>query len=62
MLNTLGKVVAVLLALTGLVWILQGVNLLPGSYMTGDPQWAVNGAITAAIGIALFWYIRRRKS
>ncbi|NOH04356.1 MAG: hypothetical protein HND47_21470 [Chloroflexi bacterium] len=62
MLNTLGKVVAVMLVLTGLVWILQGVNILPGSYMTGDPQWAVNGVITAVIGIALFWYISRRAS
>lgn len=54
------KVFAVLLMLAGGVWILQGINLLPGSFMTGDPQWAVNGAITALIGAGLFWFVRRR--
>lgn len=61
MLKTIFKIFAVLLIASGIVWILQGVNILPGSYMTGDPQWAINGAITAAIGIALFWFLSRRK-
>ncbi len=54
------KVVAVLLMLAGGVWILQGINLLPGSFMTGDPQWVVNGAITALIGAGLFWFANRK--
>lgn len=62
MLNTLGKIVAVLLILGGGVWVLQGLSILPGSFMSGDPQWAVNGAITAAVGIALFWFFSRKKS
>ena len=46
--------------LSGLVWILQGVNILPGSYMTGDPQWAINGAITMIIGAVIFWFANRK--
>jgi len=61
MLKTIIKIIAVLLILAGLIWILQGFNILPGSFMTGDPQWAVNGAIAAAIGIAVFWFASRKK-
>ncbi len=55
------KVFAVLLILSGIIWILQGVNILPGSFMTGDPQWAVNGAITVVIGSGLLWFVSRKK-
>ena len=50
-----------LLILVGSVWVLQGVNILPGSFMTGDPQWTVNGAITIVIGSALILFGRSRK-
>jgi len=55
------RVFSVLLFLAGLVWFLQGINILPGSYMTGDPQWAINGGIAMAIGIGLFFWMVRRK-
>lgn len=55
------KVLAVLIIAAGIVWILQGVNILPGSFMTGDPQWTLNGSITVVIGIALFWFASRKK-
>jgi uncharacterized membrane protein HdeD (DUF308 family) len=48
------KILGVLLVLVGIVWILQGINVLPGSFMTGQIQWAIYGAIAVAIGIALF--------
>jgi hypothetical protein len=54
------SIIGVLVALAGLVWFLQGINLLPGSYMTGDPQWAINGAIAMVIGGGLFWFARSR--
>lgn len=56
-LNTLGT--ASILA--GLVFVLQGLNVLPGSFMTGDPQWAVNGAILIAVGIGLLAWSSRLK-
>jgi hypothetical protein len=48
------KILGVLLILVGCVWILQGINVLPGSFMTGQMQWAVYGAIAVVIGVALF--------
>lgn len=55
------SVIAVLLFLAGLVWFLQGVNILPGSYMTGDPQWAINGGIAMLIGGVMLYFARRLK-
>jgi hypothetical protein len=55
------SVIAVLVFLAGLVWFLQGINILPGSYMTGDPQWAVNGAIAVVVSVVMFVFARRRK-
>lgn len=54
------KFLAVLFMLSGLVWFLQGINLLPGSYMTGDPQWAINGIVTIVIAAAAFWWANRK--
>ena len=55
------KVFGVLIFLAGGVWFLQGINILPGSYMTGDRQWAINGFITMLIGVGLFWFANRKK-
>ena len=55
------NVVSVLLILMGGVWFLQGINVLPGSFMTGNPQWAINGGIAIVIALGLlFWANRRR--
>lgn len=54
------KIFAVLLILSGIVWILQGLNILPGSFMTGNPQWTINGIITVAIGAGIFWFANRK--
>jgi hypothetical protein len=48
------NIVASLLVLAGAIWFLQGVNVLPGSFMTGQARWAVYGGIAVAVGIALF--------
>ena len=53
-------VISVLVFLAGLVFFLQGVNILPGSYMSGNPQWVINGAIVMVIGGGLFWFTRRK--
>ena len=36
--------------LIGIVWILQGTNVLPGSFMTGNSFWTGMGALSFAIG------------
>lgn len=55
------QVISVLAFLSGLVWFLQGINILPGSYMTGDPRWAINGAVMMISSGVVFFYVRRRK-
>jgi uncharacterized membrane protein HdeD (DUF308 family) len=47
------NVAGVLCLLTGCVWILQGINILPGSFMTGQTKWAVYGAVLVVVGIGL---------
>jgi hypothetical protein len=55
------NIIGILLILAGVVWFLQGINVLPGSFMTGNPQWAVNGGIAVIIALGLlFWANRRR--
>jgi hypothetical protein len=43
-------VVGGLMAIMGGVWLLQGVGVLPGSFMTGQTFWAVVGALMLAVG------------
>jgi len=52
-------VVGVLAVLLGGVWVLQGLNVLPGSFMTGDVRWALYGAVLALGGLALLVWSRR---
>ena len=56
------NVLGVLLVLVGGVWILQGINMLPGSFMTGQAKWAVNGAIAAVVGVVLLVLARRGRA
>ena len=54
------NILGVLLVLIGLIWILQGTNVLPGSFMTGQTKWAINGAISAVIGAGFLFFANRR--
>ncbi|RWF52185.1 MAG: hypothetical protein EOS50_25605 [Mesorhizobium sp.] len=45
----------------GALWSLQGVGLVGGSFMTGQPQWLYIGIITALVGLGgLVWANRSR--
>lgn len=55
------NVAGVLCLITGCVWILQGINVLPGSFMTGQTKWAVYGAVVLVAGIGLLIMARRRR-
>ena len=59
--RVLGYLPAALCILMGGVWFLQGVNVLPGSFMTGQPKWAVYGALLVVVGIGLLVAARRRR-
>ena len=49
------RVVAALLIVIGGTWFLQGVNVLPGCFMTGQTRWAVYGGIAVVVGIGLLF-------
>lgn len=55
------NILSVVLILAGGTFFLQGINLLPGSYMTGDPQWAINGGVMILIALGLLLWVNRRK-
>ena len=54
-------IAGVLLVLMGGVWILQGINVLPGSFMTGQTKWAVYGALLVVVGIGSLIVANRRR-
>lgn len=55
-------VVGLALMLFGAIWFLQGINVLPGSFMTGQTQWAVYGGIAFVIGVFAVYRARRMSS
>jgi hypothetical protein len=55
-LKRIGAAVCIVL---GLIWIGQGVGLLPGSFMTGQAMWAIIGALLALGGGWLVWTAAR---
>jgi hypothetical protein len=55
------NVSGVLCLLVGCVWILQGINVLPGSFMTGQTKWAIFGGLLAVAGIGVMILANRRR-
>ena len=60
--------VGILMVLMGLLWVGQGLGLImwpAESFMLADRKWAINGAVLAAVGLALIWalirFARRRR-
>lgn len=54
----------VILSAVGLVWTLQGLNVLRGSVMSGSSLWATMGPIVLLLGLVLIVIAiarRRRK-
>ena len=55
------NIAGVVLVLFGSIWFLQGINVLPDSFMTGQIRWAVYGGIAVMAGIALLVRANRRR-
>ena len=49
------------MTLMGVTWFLQGINVLPGSFMTGQIRWAVYGGVTAVVGLGVLVAVNRRR-
>jgi len=56
------SLLGVLSVLSGGVFFFQGINVIPGSFMTGQTRWAVYGASFVIIGIALLIFANRKKT
>lgn len=55
------NVVGVLCLLVGCVWFLQGINVLPGSFMTGQTKWAIYGGVLFVAGVGVLVAANRRR-
>ena len=55
------NVVGILLVVIGVIWILQGLNVLPGSFMTGQVQWAIYGGLAVAAGLGALYAANRTR-
>jgi hypothetical protein len=61
----IGQVVlGALVALAGVVWIAQGLDLpwAPQSFMTADPTWIVIGGAALLVGVVLLERAARRRA
>lgn len=54
------NVVGVVMVLMGTIWFLQGINILPGSFMTGQTRWAVYGGLAVLLGLVVLVRANRR--
>lgn len=62
MTRSLPAVLGALLTFLGVVWTLQGANLLGGSFMTGSRLWLVIGVLCLVAGVALLARALRRRA
>jgi hypothetical protein len=59
MARTVRLIAGALLVVVGAVWFLQGIDVIKGSFMTGQPTWALLGAVCAIAGSWLLIGARR---
>jgi drug/metabolite transporter (DMT)-like permease len=60
--RVISVVVGAVLSVVGVVWILQGANVIHGSGMSGHGGYAVLGAVVLVVGAALLawsWWRQR---
>jgi Mg2+ and Co2+ transporter CorA len=56
------NIVGAILVLLGALWALQGLNVIGGSFMTGQTHWLVIGVVMAIAGVALLGWVNRRRA
>lgn len=58
----LAAIVGVAMVLMGVLWVLQGLDIVrwpASSFMLGDIVWTRNGAVLAVLGVVLIWLGRK---
>jgi hypothetical protein len=56
------NILGLIFVLMGGVWFLQGINILPGSFMTGQIRWAIYGGMAVVAGLVLLVAANRRRA
>ncbi len=61
--KAVSTLLGVVMICLGGIWILQGLNVaFLDSFMAGDPQWALWGAVLALFGIGqAVWSVTRKR-
>ncbi len=52
------RIVGLILVIVGCIWFLQGIGVLPGSFMSGQIRWAFYGGIAVGAGISILVALR----
>ncbi len=64
--RVVSSVIGLLMLASGSVWMMQGLGVGPEAimrgFMVGDPQWTINGAIMALVGIGQVVWSNTRQS
>jgi hypothetical protein len=60
--RTAAIAVGAVLAIVGLVWVGQGLNVIPGSFMTGVRTWFYIGLVLILVGVVLIVLGVRKRS
>ncbi|MGE5223641.1 MAG: hypothetical protein ACM3PY_14480 [Omnitrophica WOR_2 bacterium] len=55
------NIVGLILILLGVIWLLQGINVLPGSFMSGHLIYSALGIVVGALGAVLLIFNSRRR-
>jgi hypothetical protein len=58
MVRWLKVIVGIVFVVFGVLWILQGINVVQGSFMSGQTMWLVIGIVLALVGVWLLWSLR----
>jgi hypothetical protein len=56
------NIVGVIVACFGMLWILQGLNILAQGFMAGHIKWTVIGAIVLLAAIAILVSANRKRA
>ncbi|TIX45207.1 MAG: hypothetical protein E5W81_20640 [Mesorhizobium sp.] len=55
------NLLALIVLAIGMLWTLQGIGFIGGSFMTGESQWLYVGIVTVLVGlVGLAWANRSR--
>ena len=56
------NLIGAFLGLSGVIWFFQGIGVLPGSFMTGQIQWAYYGGVAVIVGAGLLVVANRSRA